>query len=70
MTLRESMEVRNSCRLHPARGEDPRKRFAVIRLLSRPDTHLESARAAQDDVPNYYAAASTLTGIAPERGVA
>jgi hypothetical protein len=69
MTLRESMEVRNSCRLHPARGEDPRKRFAVIRLLSRLDTHLKSARAAQDVVPNRHAA-GTLNGIARETGVA
>jgi hypothetical protein len=41
----------------------------VIRLLSRSDIHLKSARAAQDVVPNRYAA-GTLTGIASDRGVA
>lgn len=42
----------------------------MIRSLSRSDTHLKSARAAQDVVPNRYAAASTLMGIARYGGVA
>jgi hypothetical protein len=35
----------------PARGEDPRKKFAVILLLSASDTDLLGARAAFDVEP-------------------
>jgi len=42
----------------------------VISLLSRSDTHLKSAHAAQDVMLNRYAAAGTLTGIASNRVVA
>jgi cobaltochelatase CobN len=39
----------------PARGEDPRKKFAVILLLSSSDSEVLSARASYDVVPYRYA---------------
>ncbi len=60
MTLREAMEVRNSCRLHLPGARTPGRGSPVILLLSTFDTDLMSARAAQDVVPYRYANSACL----------
>jgi cobaltochelatase CobN len=55
MILRESDGSQELLPSSPARGEDPRKKFAVILLLSRSDTDVLSAHVADDVVPDRYA---------------